>query len=52
VLIPSGLAVAGAVLADQAKSLDWRVRDTRRICVLPSPVVSEVLRRLATLLTR
>jgi mRNA interferase MazF len=52
VLIPAGLAVAGAVLADQAKSLDWRARDTRRICVLPRPVVSEVLRRLATLLTR
>ena len=52
VLIPAGLAVAGAVLADQAKSLDWRARDTQRICILPSPVVSEVLRRLATLLAR
>jgi mRNA interferase MazF len=52
VLIPAGLAVTGAVLADQAKSLDWRARDTQRICVLPPPAVSEVLRRLAPLLSR
>jgi len=52
VLIPAGLGVTGAVLADQAKSLDWRARDTQRICVLPPPVVSEVIRKLATLLPR
>jgi len=50
--IPAGLGVTGAVLADQAKSLDWRARDTQRICVLPPGVVHEVLRKLTTLLAR
>jgi len=50
--IPAGLAVTGAVLADQAKRLDWRARDTQRICVLPRTLVAEVLRRLTTLLSR
>ena len=27
VLLPDGLPVTGAILADQAKSLDWRDRD-------------------------
>lgn len=52
VLIPAGRGVTGAVLADQAKSLDWRARDAHRICVLPPTIVSDVLRRLATLLSR
>jgi mRNA interferase MazF len=50
--IPGGLGVTGAILADQAKSLDWRVRDAQRICVVPPATVSEVLRRLTTLLSR
>src|SRR5438874_6256533 len=31
VLLPAGLGVEGAVLSDQLKSLDWRVRKARRI---------------------
>src|SRR4051812_44260799 len=31
VAIPTGLAVAGVILADQVKSLDWRVRKADRI---------------------
>ena len=30
VVIPSGLAVDGAILSDQVKSLDWRVRKATR----------------------
>jgi len=52
VLIPAGTGVTGAILADQAKSLDWRARDARRICVLPPAAVSEALRKLTTLLAR
>ncbi|MEK6635211.1 MAG: type II toxin-antitoxin system PemK/MazF family toxin, partial [Planctomycetota bacterium] len=36
VLVPAGLPVTGAILADQVKSLDWRVRDAEWICALPS----------------
>lgn len=50
VLIPHGLAVAGAVLADQVKSLDWRARQAEFICALPSATVSEILAKLGVLL--
>jgi mRNA interferase MazF len=51
VAIPSGLAVAGVVLADQLRSLDWSVRDIERIGVLPSELVEEVLDRSRALLS-
>ena len=51
VLIPMGLAVTGAILADQVKSLDWRVREAELICTLPVKTVNEVLRKLGTLLS-
>ena len=35
VLIPSGLSVTGAILADQVKNLDWRARGAELICSLP-----------------
>jgi len=50
VLLPAGLPLAGAVLSDQVKSLDWRVRKAKRVCALPSGVVAEVLGKLGTLL--
>lgn len=51
VLIPPGLPVTGAVLSDQVKSLDWRARKAELICALPAETISEVLEKLATLLT-
>lgn len=50
VLIPKGLKVTGAVLSDQAKSLDWKVRDAELIVRLPAAVMDEVLKKLKTLL--
>ena len=51
VLIPEGLPVAGAILSDQVKSLDWRARNAELICTLPGETVSEVLQKLGTLLS-
>ena len=51
VLLPAGLPVAGAILSDQVKSLDWRVRNAELICTLPDEVISEVLQKLGTLLS-
>lgn len=51
VRIPDGLAVTGAVLADQVKSLDWRARKAEFICPLPRLIVAEVLQRARTLLS-
>ncbi len=50
VLIPSGLAITGAVLSDQVKSLDWRAREARMICTLPESTIAEALQKLNTLL--
>lgn len=50
VLLPSGLAITGAVLADQVKSLDWRARQTERIGSLPQASVFEILGKLRALL--
>ncbi|MBA2341079.1 MAG: endoribonuclease MazF, partial [Pyrinomonadaceae bacterium] len=48
VIIPTGLKVTGAVLSDQAKSLDWKVRDVELIVRLPASVIDEVLKKLKT----
>ncbi len=50
VAIPEGHPVAGVILADQVKSLDWRARRSERICTLPEGTVAGVLAKLATLL--
>jgi mRNA interferase MazF len=52
VLIPAGLPVAGAILSDQLKSLDWGARNVELICTLSTETISEVLQKLATLLSQ
>ncbi len=47
--IPDGLPLFGAVLADQVRSLDWRMRQAELACRLPERVVLEVLQKLGTL---
>ena len=50
VLLPDGLKISGAVLADQVKNLDWRARNATFICTLPADTVSDVLAKLRALL--
>ena len=50
VIIPPGLSVTGAVLADQVKSLDWRARRADLIGRLPAVVVDDILVKVRTLL--
>ena len=52
VLIAEGLPVSGAILSDRGKSLDWRARNAELICTLPAETISEVLQKLATLLSQ
>jgi len=40
----------GCVLADQIKSLDWRVRHATRISTVPAAVLDETLARIFSLL--
>ena len=50
VLIPAGISISGVVLSGQMKSLDWQVRDAQFISKFPVSTMSEVLKKLGTLL--
>ena len=50
VLLPTGSAVSGVVLADQVKSLDWRARQARFEGHAARRVVDEVLAKVNVLL--
>jgi mRNA interferase MazF len=51
VLLPPAGQVSGVALADQIKSLDWRVRNAEIVDRLPAEVVAEILRKLGALLS-
>jgi len=48
--LPAGLPVAGFVLADHVRNIDWRARRAERICEVGAKTLAEVLGRLAALL--
>jgi mRNA interferase MazF len=50
VSLPAGLPVSGVVLADQVKSLDWRVRRAEFAARLPDNTSVEIVGKLAVLL--
>jgi mRNA interferase MazF len=50
VRIPEGRDVAGVVLADQIRSVDWRARDARLMDRLPDELVETVARKFTKLL--
>jgi mRNA interferase MazF len=52
VLLPRGLPIAGVVLADHLRSIDWQARRADPVGVAPPDVVEGVLARLAPLLGR
>jgi mRNA-degrading endonuclease toxin of MazEF toxin-antitoxin module len=48
--MPPDLPIKGAILADQAESLDWRAHRAELICSLPPAIVDEALGKLRTLI--
>lgn len=50
VILPQGLEVAGAVLCDQVKSLDWQARQAQQIARLPEGLTAQILARVMVLL--
>lgn len=50
VLLPKTPQVAGIVLADQIRSLDWRARRAALIHRAPNSVTEEILEKVRTLL--
>jgi mRNA interferase MazF len=51
VLLPEKHKARGAILADQIKSLDWRIRRARRIARAPKDVLEEVLAKIQVLIS-
>jgi len=51
VVLPAGLPVAGAVLADQVKSIDRRARRIEPAGKVPETVIQEVMARILPLLS-
>jgi mRNA interferase MazF len=49
--LPEDLGIAGVVLVDQIRSLDWRARSAKLVARAPDAVVREVLARLEPLVT-
>jgi mRNA interferase MazF len=50
VLLPTDLEVKGAVLSDQIKSLDWRIRRARYGCAVPPAILDEVTGKVLALI--
>ncbi|MBI4424279.1 MAG: endoribonuclease MazF [Elusimicrobia bacterium] len=50
VSIPDGVKVAGVVLSDQVRSLDWNARSAELCCRVPETTVADVLAKLGVLL--
>ena len=50
VVLPGMNKISGAILSDQIKSLDWRVRKAKRMACAPQNVLEEVLAKILTLL--
>jgi mRNA interferase MazF len=49
--LPPGLRVQGVVLADHARSLDWRARRAEFICATPAEVVDDVVAKVQALIS-
>jgi len=50
VVLPEKHEVSGAILSDQIKSLDWRVRKAKLLVSVPKDVLEEVLAKILSLL--
>jgi mRNA interferase MazF len=47
--LPKGLKAKGAILCDQIKNLDWRVRKAARLCTVPDDVLDETTAKILAL---
>ena len=47
--LPPGMKTQGAILCDQIKSLDWQVRNAKRIGPVPHSLMQEVTARVMAL---
>jgi mRNA interferase MazF len=50
VLLPHGLPISGVILADQVRSLDWKIRRATFIGHMDEDVLAETLAKLGSLI--
>lgn len=50
VMLPSNLDVTGVIIADQIKSLDWKVRNVEFIVRAPKNILNETMNKFSTLI--
>jgi mRNA interferase MazF len=50
VKLPDNLEIAGVILSDQIKNLDWKAREAEYICKLPKSLLTETLNKINALL--
>ncbi len=50
IAIPNNLKIAGVILCDQIKSLDWRNRNAKFICKLPENILQDALAKIKLLI--
>jgi mRNA interferase MazF len=52
VLVPAGLKISGAILADQIRNIDWKMRRAEYLCKLPDKALEEVAEKILSLLIK
>lgn len=50
VQLPQGLAISGAILTDQVRSLDWHARGIKFVCQAPGEIIADALAKVRTLI--
>ncbi len=48
--LPQSIEIAGVILSDYVKSLDWKARKAKFVCSIPIKHLNEVVGKLRTLL--
>jgi len=51
-LVPAGVKISGAILADHIRNIDWKTRRAEYLCKLPDKAMDEVTEKLLSLLVK
>ncbi len=50
VALPNGLPISGGILADQIKSLDWKIRKAEYAARVPATMIEDAVSKVLTLI--
>jgi mRNA interferase MazF len=52
VLVPAGLKITGAILADHIRNIDWKTRRAEYLCKFQEKILEEVIEKILALLIK